>query len=139
MSIIRLIPTSLDVLPTKRDTYLLAYNDDLPREILRGGEHYAYQYTEGGWNTHMRYDGTVFDNAAITVSELKRNYKYWLRPVEVDGDSWTERLATLLEEVTAEKIATVPSDDEEDMKLDYLEELETHLMRALEFAEGVGA
>lgn len=133
--IYRMIPTSFDVLPKKNGTYLLAYHDGL-LITQKDGEFNAYSFTtEGGWNTHVQWFGEVYKDSAMSIDEMKDSYKYWLRPVEVEGDSFAERLATLLDEVTAEKNSTEPTEGEDIGKFEKLDELETHIMHALEFAE----
>ena len=135
--IYRMIPTSFDVLPKETGTYLVVYNDDYEDEAALNGKYYAYQYTvDGGWNTHPERNGEgIYTEAEISISRMKEIYKSWLRPVEVEGDSYAERLAILLDEVTAEKNDTEPTEGEEIGKFEMLDELETHIMRALEFAE----
>lgn len=135
--IYRMIPTSFDVLPKETGTYLVVYNDDYEDEAALNGKYYAYQYTVGGgWNTHPIRNGEgIYTEAEISISRMKESYKYWLRPVEVEGDSYAERLAILLDEVTAEKNDTEPTEGEEIGKYEKLDELETHIMHALEFAE----
>lgn len=135
--IYRMIPTSFDVLPKETGTYLVVYNDDYEDEAALNGKYYAYQYTvDGGWNTHPERNGEgIYTEAKISIGRMKESYKYWLRPVEVEGDSYAERLAILLDEVTAEKNDTEPTEGEEIGKFEMLDELETHIMRALEFAE----
>lgn len=135
--IYRMIPTSFDALPKKNGTYLVAHHDDHKTVIEREGEFYSHSFTtEGGWNTFIGYlSGKVHAEAAMSTGEMKCSYKYWLRPVEVEGDSYAERLAILLDEVTAEKNDTEPTEGEEIGKYEKLDELETHIMHALEFAE----
>lgn len=50
-------------------------------------------------------------------------------------DSWVETITILLDEVTAEKNATEPTQGEDIGRYERLDELETYLQRALEFAE----
>lgn len=133
--IYRMIPTSFDVLPKESGTYLLAYHDGL-LITQKDGKFNAYSFTtEGGWNSYVKWNGEVYKDSAMTVDEMKDSYKYWLRPVLVEGDSYAERLAILLDEVTAEKNDTEPTEGEEIGKYEKLDELETHIMHALEFAE----
>lgn len=135
--IYRMIPTSFDVLPKETGTYLVVYNDDYEDEVALSGKYLAYQYTVGGgWNTHPERNGErIYTKAKISIRRMKDSYKYWLRPVEVEGDSYAERLATILDEVTAEKNDTPPTEGEDIGKFEKLDELETHLIHALEFAE----
>ena len=135
--IYRMIPTSFDVLPKKNGTYLVAHRDDYTLTIERDGEFHAHSFTtEGGWNSFIGWsDGKVHADSAMSTKEMKESYKYWLRPVEVEGDSYAERLAILLDEVTAEKNDTPPTEGEDIGKYEKLDELETHIMHALEFAE----
>ena len=135
--IYRMIPTSFDVLPKETGTYLVVYHDEFDDEVALNGKYLAYQYTvDGGWNTHPKRDGRgIYTEAEISIKRMKGTYKHWLRPVEVEGDSYAERLAILLDEVTAEKNDTKPTEGEDIGKYEKLDELETHIMHALEFAE----
>ena len=132
--IYRMIPTSFDVLPKETSEYMCVRKEFDWQNLTNGKYHGVMYTTEGGWNTHITPKGRIYDEAVISAEGMSEVYKCWLRPVEVEGDSYSERLATLLEEVSAEKRDTEIQYGE-CAKYDILDELETHIMHALEFAE----
>ncbi len=134
MTIYRMIPTSFDVLPKETSEYVCV-RKDTDWQTKTNGKYHGVMFTpKGGWNSHVTIKGRVYDDAAISTESMSEMFKYWLRPVTVEGDSYSERLATLLEEVSAEKRDTEIQYGE-CAKYDILDELETHIMHALEFAE----
>lgn len=123
--------------PTTNDYYMVVHHDDY-WDAERSGMHYAFQYTtEGGWNTHIDITtGEAYTDSAMSAEEMAESYKCWLRPASVGSERWADTLAIILDEVSAEKNATEPTEGEEIGRYELLDELETHLIRALQFAEG---
>ena len=120
--------------PTENDHYLLVYKDDW---AIKYGKHYSYEYTtEGGWNSFIDFNGKAWSESAISSEHLAEKFKCWLRPASVGSERWADTLAIILDEVSAEKNATEPTEGEEIGRYELLDELETHLIRALQFAEG---
>ena len=121
--------------PEKNDTYLLARKkDDSDRK--HRGDYYALEYTtEGGWNTWKDFGGEVHSDYEIPAEDLP--YKYWLKPVSIGPEQWTDTLDTMIEEVSAKmsEYADRDLDKEESDEQDALSELYGLLTEAMDFAE----
>lgn len=125
----------LSVNPTKNDHYLLVYKEDW---AIKYGNHYSYEYTTtGGWNSFVDHNGETYAESAISSEHLAEKFRCWLRPASVGSERWADTLAIILDEVSAEKNATEPTEGEEIGRYEILDELEGYLIKALQFAEEV--
>lgn len=132
----RFVEMPFDVKPEADDNYMVVYDKETAK--LLGHRHNVISYTkEGGWNTHITFDGECYKDSALDVDELKDAFTCWLMPYTVGINYWFDQIDTIIEEVKGElyTYADRKLTDDEMEQCEKLEELYDLLDKAKDFAK----